>query len=72
MAMKVVVYGATGKTGSRVITELLRRGHAVVGISRAASKMAAQPGLSTVDDDMSSADKMAEAFHRSFGLLMRM
>lgn len=58
--MKVVVYGATGKTGSRVVEELLRRGHTVVGVSRAASRMTAAPGLTTIDDDMSDVQRMAE------------
>jgi hypothetical protein len=58
--MKFVVYGATGKTGSRVVKELLGRGHSVTAISRHASEMTPAPGLTTIDDDMSDVDGMAQ------------
>ncbi len=32
--MKIVVFGATGNVGQRVIAESLRRGHAVVTVVR--------------------------------------
>ena len=31
--MKVAVIGATGNVGSRIVTELLRRGHEVTGVA---------------------------------------
>ena len=38
--MKIVLYGATGKAGSRILTELLGRGHEVVAIVRNPDKLA--------------------------------
>jgi putative NADH-flavin reductase len=32
--MKIVVFGATGNVGKRVVAESLRRGHEVVGVVR--------------------------------------
>ena len=32
--MKLVVFGATGNVGQRVVAEALRRGHEVVGVVR--------------------------------------
>ena len=32
--MNVVVYGATGNSGSEIVKELLRRGHKVTGVAR--------------------------------------
>ncbi len=37
--VKVAVLGSTGKSGSRIITELLNRGHSVVAIARDPSKV---------------------------------
>ena len=38
--MKIAVLGATGRVGSRIIAEALRRGHAVTGIARDPEKLA--------------------------------
>ncbi len=32
--MNVVVYGATGNSGSEIVKELLRRGHKVTAVAR--------------------------------------
>ncbi len=32
--LKILVYGATGKVGTHVVTEALQRGHAVLAVSR--------------------------------------
>jgi uncharacterized protein len=37
--VKVAVLGSTGKSGSRIVTELLNRGHSVVAIARDPSKV---------------------------------
>lgn len=58
--MNVVVYGASGKSGSRIVTELVSRGHQVVAVSRNASKLQAQAGVSVKQDDLSDASKSAE------------
>ncbi|MDE2461854.1 MAG: NAD(P)-dependent oxidoreductase [Gammaproteobacteria bacterium] len=49
--MKIAVIGVTGRVGSRVASELLRRGHAVTGIARDVSKTAAREGLSLKPGD---------------------
>ena len=43
--MKIVLYGATGKAGSRILTELLARGHEVVAVVRNPDKLAPNDGL---------------------------
>jgi len=57
--MKVVVYGATGKSGSRIVTELVSRGHQVVAVSRTAASQPAQPNVTAVNDDLSDVNKIA-------------
>src|ERR1700687_1223403 len=58
--MKVALYGATGKSGSRISKELLSRGHQVVAITRDASKLKPENGISIKQDNLSNADKTAE------------
>ena len=43
--MKIALIGVTGRVGSRLLAELLRRGHQVTGIARDTSKVASQPQL---------------------------
>jgi putative NADH-flavin reductase len=57
--MHIALYGATGKSGSRILTELLSRGHQVTAIVRDPAKLAAQPGLTLVHGDVSSAEAIA-------------
>lgn len=57
--MKVALYGATGKAGSRILTELLSRGHQVTAVVRRPSKLAPQQGLTIVQGDVSSAQEIA-------------
>jgi putative NADH-flavin reductase len=62
--MKIVLYGATGKAGSRILTELLGRKHEVVavvrGLDRAPDRLAPNDGLTVVDGDLSSVEGIAE------------
>jgi uncharacterized protein len=58
--MHIALYGATGKSGSRILTELLSRGHAVTAVVRDPAKPASQPHLTVVQGDVSSADAIAE------------
>lgn len=51
--MKVALMGATGHVGSRLLAELLRRGHEVTGIARDTSKVTGQPRLTLHDADAS-------------------
>jgi uncharacterized protein len=57
--MNVVLYGATGKAGSRILQELLSRGHSVVAVARDQSKIAAASGVTAKQDDLSDTDKIA-------------
>lgn len=57
--MHIALYGATGKSGSRILTELLSRGHQVTAIVRNPAKLSAQPGLTVVEGDVSSASTIA-------------
>jgi putative NADH-flavin reductase len=43
--MNIALIGVSGRVGSRLLAELLRRGHRVTGIARDTSKLANQPQL---------------------------
>jgi len=43
--MKVTLYGATGTIGSRILNELLSRGHSVTAVARDISKLNPKKGL---------------------------
>jgi uncharacterized protein len=58
--MHIALYGATGKSGSRILTELLSRGHAVTAVVRDPGKLAPQPHLTIVQGDVSSVDTITE------------
>jgi uncharacterized protein len=58
--MHIALYGATGKAGSRILTELLSRGHQVTAIARDPSKLSPRKGLTIVQGDVSSAEAIAE------------
>lgn len=57
--MHIALYGATGKSGSRILNELLSRGHQVTAIVRDLAKLAPRPGLAVVQGDVSSAAGIA-------------
>jgi putative NADH-flavin reductase len=60
--MKVVLYGATGHSGSRILAELTKRGHEVLAVSRhAVEKIPAAYGVKTQDDDLSDVGRIAGA-----------
>jgi len=59
MVMNVVVYGATGNTGSEIVKELLARGHKVTGVARNVDSLKGQPGVITKTDDLSNVDAIA-------------
>lgn len=43
--MNVALIGVSGRVGSRLLTELLNRGHRVTGIARDVTKLASRPNL---------------------------
>jgi uncharacterized protein len=55
--MNVVLFGATGNSGSKILQELLSRGHRVTAVARDTSKLPAT--VTAVQDDLSSVDKIA-------------
>jgi hypothetical protein len=59
--MKIVLYGATGKAGSRILTELLGRGLEVVTVVRHPKKLPPAVGLTVQEGDLSSVDAIAKA-----------
>src|SRR5579863_3464252 len=58
--MRVVLYGATGMIGTRILKELLSRGHNVTAVVRDPSKLTAQNNLTIEKGDMLDADNIAK------------
>jgi len=58
--MKVVLFGATGKSGSRLLNELVSRGHQVTAVARDTSKVTATSAVKVKQDDLSDARRTAE------------
>jgi putative NADH-flavin reductase len=58
--MKVVLIGATGQAGSRLLTELVSRGHTVTAIVRNPDKVPAQAGVTAVQGDVYDREGLAE------------
>ena len=66
--MKVALYGATGASGSRILTELVYRGHQVTAIVRDPSKFPnPRPGVVVKQDDLSDPKKIAAAINGARG-----
>jgi uncharacterized protein len=60
--MKVALYGATGQSGSRILKELVSRGHRVIAIVRNPAKLPQpDPGVLVTQDDLSDSVKIAAA-----------
>jgi uncharacterized protein len=57
--MNVVLFGATGMIGSRVLNELVSRGHKVTAVARDPSRVPNEPGVKAVQGDV--LDKAAVA-----------
>lgn len=58
--MKVVLIGASGFIGSRLLAELASRGHNVTAIVRNPEKVAARPGVTAVKGDVFDKDGLAK------------
>lgn len=57
--LNILVYGATGKIGTHVVTEALNRGHAVTAVSRNPSRITRrQENLSAVKGDLLDTDSI--------------
>ena len=59
--MRIALFGATGRIGSRILAEALSRGHEVVAVLRDPAKLPARPGLTTVRGDVTDAAATAKA-----------
>ncbi|WP_419713043.1 NAD(P)-dependent oxidoreductase [Pseudomonas sp. NFX224] len=57
--MDVVILGITGRTGSRLSDELLRRGHKVTGVARNIEKVPQREGVTLVAADVTDTQKLA-------------
>jgi putative NADH-flavin reductase len=59
--MNIVLAGATGNIGSRILDEALQRGHRVTGLSRDPAKLAARNGLQAKKADTAEVAAFADA-----------
>lgn len=57
--MKIALMGASGNVGSRILRELVARGHAVTGIARSPDKIEALKGVTAVKGDVFDTDDLA-------------
>jgi len=57
--MNIVVYGATGNSGSEIVKELVRRGHKVTAVARKVESLKAQPEVTAKVDDLSNVEAIA-------------
>ncbi|WP_076591213.1 NAD(P)-dependent oxidoreductase [Herminiimonas arsenitoxidans] len=57
----IAIIGATGRAGSQLLEEALRRGHTVTAIARDTSKLAARSGLTTKNVDVLDAAALEQA-----------
>ena len=59
--MRVIVFGATGKTGRHVLRSALERGHEATAFGRSVDRLAPEPGLSVIRGDVFDSGAVAEA-----------
>jgi len=57
--MKIALIGASGNVGSRVVAELLARGHQITAIARNPGKIAALPGIRPTAVDIADTESLA-------------
>ncbi|AZF20273.1 NAD(P)-dependent oxidoreductase [Pseudomonas sp. R3-52-08] len=58
---KIAIIGATGRAGSQLLEEALRRGHTVTAIARNTDKLAVRPGITVKRVDALDADALQQA-----------
>lgn len=59
--MRVIVFGATGKTGGHVLRNALERGHEVTAFGRSVDRIEAEPGLGVFRGDVFDSAAVTEA-----------
>ena len=57
--MRLLLYGATGTLGQRILTEAVDRGHEVTAAARNPDRVQEQPGVTLRQGDMLDADSVA-------------
>ncbi|MBC3336730.1 MULTISPECIES: NAD(P)-dependent oxidoreductase [Pseudomonas] len=62
---KIAIIGATGRAGSQLLEEALRRGHTVTAIARNTGAIAARPGLTVKQVDALDAAALQQAISGS-------
>ncbi|WP_300630346.1 NAD(P)-dependent oxidoreductase [Pseudomonas sp.] len=58
---KIAIIGATGRAGSQLLEEALRRGHTVTAIARHTDKLAVRPGVTAKQVDALDAEALQQA-----------
>ncbi|MBA2929045.1 NAD(P)-dependent oxidoreductase [Pseudomonas sp. CCUG 57209] len=58
---KIAIIGATGRAGSQLLEEALRRGHSVTAIARNTDKLAERPNVTIKQVDALDADALQQA-----------
>jgi hypothetical protein len=67
--MKVALCGASGRAGSRILNELLSRGHDVLAIVRQAGSLDPRQGIAIAVDDLSDSGRTAETIRGTDALI---
>ncbi|MGR3963115.1 NAD(P)-dependent oxidoreductase [Pseudomonas sp. 910_23] len=62
---KIAIIGATGRAGSQLLEEALRRGHTVTAIARNTEKLGVRPGVTTKQVDALDAEALQHAISGS-------
>ncbi len=62
---KIAIIGATGRAGSQLLEEALRRGHTVIAIARNTDKLAVRPGVTVKQVDALDAEALQRAISGS-------
>lgn len=62
---KIAIIGATGRAGSQLLEEALRRGHTVTAIARNTDKLGVRPGVTPKQVDALDADALQQAISGS-------
>ena len=68
--VRVIVFGATGKTGRHVLRGALDRGHEATAFGRSVDRLAPEPGLSVIRGDVFDSGAVAEAVEGHDGVIV--
>ena len=58
--MKIVIFGASGMIGQRILAEALHRGHQVTAVARGTSKISSDAGLTVRAADIQNEEQLAD------------